>query len=86
MPCNGLDNIIVGKTKERRGEERGELAKKATFAEQTAATCLEDPCRSTKQQLLITNIYMLTANKHRDKYSRVQRCRSSRVKKKRVIE
>jgi hypothetical protein len=38
---------------ERRVEERGELAKKATSAEQTAATYLEDPCRSTKQQLLI---------------------------------
>jgi hypothetical protein len=35
MSCNGLNNIIIGKTKERRGEERGELAKKATSAEQT---------------------------------------------------
>jgi hypothetical protein len=27
-----LDNFIIGKTKERRGEERGDLAKKATSA------------------------------------------------------
>jgi len=25
-----IDNFIIGKTKERRGEERGDLAKKTT--------------------------------------------------------
>jgi hypothetical protein len=35
MSCNGLDNIIIGKTKERRGEGRGELVKKATSAKQS---------------------------------------------------
>ena len=57
-----LDNFIIGKQK--RGEERGDLAKKKqqllikhraaangknSQKQLTATTWLEDPCRSTKQ-------------------------------------
>ena len=87
-----LDNFIIGKTKERRGEERGDLAKKKQQllskhraaaddknSQKTAATVnrllphgwktpVDPPSNSC-----LTNIYMLTVNKHREKNSRVQR-------------
>ena len=67
-----LDNFIIGKINEKRGQERRDLIKKsnsclANIEQQlmtkiakkqlTAATWLEDPCRSTKQQLLNKHIY-----------------------------
>ena len=80
-----LDNFIIGKIKERRGEER--FGKKSNnylanieqqlmekiAKKQTAVTWLEDPCRSTKQQLLNKHIYMLTVNKHQERNNRVHR-------------
>jgi len=66
-----FDNFIIGKTKERRGEGRfgkeksnsylanieQQLIAKIAKKQLTAATWLEDPCRSTKQQLLNKHIY-----------------------------
>ena len=65
-----LDNFIIGKTKERRGEGRfgkktnsylanieQQLIVKIAKKQLTAATWLKDPCRSIKQQLLNKHIY-----------------------------
>ena len=80
-----LDNFIIDKTKERRGEGRFDKKKQQLLSKHRAAA---DGKNSQKNRLLphgwktpadppsnscLTNIYMLTVNKHREKNSRVQR-------------